>query len=310
MVNTGLIKKAFERDMGKRVLAVTKRENLFFNINSVFKIETEDGAYIFKLYRSAGYPEEGKMPFVAQKLAAHGVPHATIYAYNRTDDIFPNGYIIEECLPGTAADRLALSEAELCRLYKRLGAAVSDIHKIKLARYGFIVRGVPDCATFTEHIERHFVYGAKSVCAAYTKAELDKIKRTLVERLRPCDDIPPCLCHIDIQLKNIVADGERITLIDWDDARSFPAAVDIARLTLLIELAYDSEEAEDTEKAEAYKKAFLGSAMPEDELKAYRQLEPALHAWHGLVLLNFCAGGSPQFSKIKTALDEKIRQLV
>ena len=141
-----------------------------------------------------------------------------------------------------------------------------------------------------------------------TDAELNRIKRILVEKLKPCDAIQPCLCHIDIQLKNILVDGDTITLIDWDDARSFPAVVDIARLTLLIELGYDHEKAEDKEKAEIYKKAFLDHYQSEDGLQFYKELEPALHVWHGLVLLNFCSGKA-HFGKIKTILDEKMNCL-
>jgi len=115
---------------------------------------------------------------------------------------------------------------------------------------------------------------------------------------------------MDLQLKNMLVDGDDIALIDWDDARSFPAVVDIARLTLLIELAYDNEEPENQERAEMYKRAFLDHYKSDGVIKIYRELESALHVWHGLVLLNFCAADTPQFSKIKTVLDEKIKLLL
>jgi len=298
------IKEVFERDMHKQAISIRPCKNKIFNINNVYKIETEDRPYIFKMYRSPGYPEEGKMLFVAQKLAEHGIPHARIFSYHCGDDDFPNGYLIEECLPGIAADRLNLSEKETCDIYKKLAMLTSEIHKIKFSGYGFIERGVPDCAAFTQHLEENFIYGPNRMQSAFSDARLDELKHILVEKLRPCVDIRPCLCHMDIQLKNtLVHDGD-VTLIDWDDARSFPAIVDIARLVLLIELAYDNEKPEDKTKAEAYKKAFLDHYEPE----LYRELEPALHVWHGLVLLNFCPGAA-QFGKIKAVLDEKIKFL-
>ena len=110
-------------------------------------------------------------------------------------------------------------------------------------------------------------------------------------------------------MKNTLVNGDDIALIDWDDARSFPSAVDIARLTLLIELAYDNEKAEDKETAEIYKKAFWDNYKSDDVLEIYNKLEGALHVWHGLILLNFCAG-EPQFNKIKAVLDEKIKLFV
>ena len=301
-----LVKKAFERDMQKQAVSIHRCENLICNTNHVYRIETGDGAYIMKLYRSPGYPEEGKLVFVAERLAEYSIPHARICYCNSRDSDFPNGYIIEECLPGVTADRLVLTEVETCELYRRLAALASEIHQIKFTGYGFIERGVPDCSTFTEHIEKNFIYGIHHIHSAYTQAELEALKRILAERLRPCDDIEACLCHNDIQPKNILVNGNSITLIDWDDARAFPAIVDIARLTLLMELAYDNEQPEDKRKAGMYRRAFLDHYKFDDGGKIYRELGPALHVWHGLVLLNFCAEGTPQFEKIRTVIDEKI----
>ena len=305
-----LIKKAFERDIGTEVLAIYPCKNRVFNINHVYRIATEDRQYIFKIYRSPGYPEEGKMLFAAQKLAEHNIPHAEIFACSSGDSVFPNGYIIEECLPGITPDRLILSEEETCGLYKQLALLLSEIHQIKFTGYGFIERGAPECATFTRHIEENFIYAPNRMQCAFADTQLHELKRILIEKLKPCDDIQPCLCHNDVQLKNTLVDGGSLTLIDWDDARSFPAIVDIARLTLLMELAFDDEKAESKEGAQIYRNAFLDNYKFDDEGKIYKELEPALHVWHGLVLLNFCAKKAPQFKKIKAALDEKIELLL
>jgi len=176
-----MIKQAFESAIGKEAISIHPCKNQILNINHVYRIETEDRPYIMKLYRSPGYPEEGKMLFVAEKLAEHSVPHARVYSYNRGDDDFPNGYIIEECLLGITADRLALDEKETCSIYGKLADLASEVHQIKFAKYGFIERGAPDCATFTQHIENNFIYGPNRMQSAYTDARLDQIKRIVVE---------------------------------------------------------------------------------------------------------------------------------
>jgi len=247
--------------------------------------------------------------FVSGKLTEHNIPHAKIFFYNRNDDIFPGGYIIEEYLPGVTADNLNLSTDDLCDIYKKLAMMVSNIHQIKLPGYGFIIDGVPDCATFSEHLDNEFIYGINNIKCAYTENELHRIKCMLLKELATCDNMESCLCHIDLQLKNTIIHENNITLIDWDDARSFPAIVDIARLTLLIELAYDNEDEEDAEKAELYKKAFFDNYSSEDGLKAYNDLETALHIWHGLIILNFCDPAVPQFAKVKNAIDKKLAYL-
>jgi len=304
-----LIKKAFEKDIGKRVVSIIKCENQIFNINNIYRVETENKRYIFKLYRSADYPEKGKATFVSRLLTEHRIPHAKIFSYNRYDADFPNGYIIEECLTGITADKLELTVNETCNVYRNLALMMSEIHKIKLTGYGFFMDTTPDCTTFTEHIESNFIYGKSKMQKFYSDEELNRIKYVLVERLKSCDNIQPCLCHNDIQLKNILVNSKDVILIDWDDARSFPAVVDIARLTLLIELANDNEKAEDIENVEVYRKAFIDNYYFSDGISVYNELESALHIWHGLVILNFCDSSKAQFYKTKTIIDNKLKSL-
>ena len=304
-----LVKKVFERDINRKAISIRKCDNLTFNINDVYVIEAEDKLYILKVFHATEYPERGKMVYISKKLAEHSIPHAKIYSYNRNDNDFQGGYIIEEYLPGKTVDRLKLTENETCSMYKKLAVMMSEIHQIKFTRFGFIVGGMPDCKTFTEHIHNEFIYGNHYIHSAFTNAELSKIKSILIERLKPCDEMQPCLCHFDVQPKNILAHGDCITLIDWDDARSFPAVVDIARLTLLIELAYDNEKAEESEKTIIYRKAFLDYYSTDYGLRSYYDYEILLHVWHGLVLLNYCRDDIPQFDKIKAVVDKKIQHI-
>jgi len=85
-------------------MLIKKFENV--ENNTVYKIETDSKPYIFKIYSSKKWPEDGKLLFVNRKLKEHKIPHAEILAFSHGDINFPNGYLIEECLPGTTADRL------------------------------------------------------------------------------------------------------------------------------------------------------------------------------------------------------------
>jgi hypothetical protein len=304
-----IIKKVCERELDKKVIKIHDVKNKDFNINSVHIVETFYMRYVFKIYHSTDYPEKGKPVFVSSLLSKHSIPHARILSYSHGDDDFPTGYVLEECLPGITADRMGLSEAETCGIYEKLAALMSEIHGIKFTRHGFIIDGVPSNVTFTEHLEDNFIYGTSGIRGIYSKGELDKIKHTLIDRLGHCDMIQPCLCHIDVQLKNILVNRDSVILIDWDDARSFPAIVDVARLTLLIELAYDSEKAEEIERAEVYKNAFFNSYKLGGEITMYDDLEPALHAWHGLIILNFLAGNKPQTKKVTAVINRKLELL-
>ena len=107
-ISDQLIKKVFERDIGKNVVSINKCEGIGLNSGNVFRVETNDGLFIFKIYRSADYPEKGKMELLASMFTEHAIPHARIYSCIRNDKYIPNGYIIEQYLPGIPADRLKL----------------------------------------------------------------------------------------------------------------------------------------------------------------------------------------------------------
>jgi len=115
-------------------------------------IEAESQSYIFKIY-SCGRPESGKISFVYRKLSENNILQPRFFTFSREDENFPNGYSIEECLPGTTADRLTLSEQEKVSLFEKLAVFVSRIHKIELINYGYIGAGNP--AIWTTFSELH-----------------------------------------------------------------------------------------------------------------------------------------------------------
>jgi hypothetical protein len=104
MDNIGLIKKTFEHSIGKEAYAIHKFDHVLNN--QVFRIETELQPYIFKIYANRDWPEDGKLSFINQKLDEYQITHPKLFVFNRDDDHYPNGYLIEECLPGATADRL------------------------------------------------------------------------------------------------------------------------------------------------------------------------------------------------------------
>lgn len=101
-----LIKKTFNSQIQQNINTIQHFENV--PNNSVFKIETDSQSYIFKIYSSPGWPENGKVPFVYQKLSEYNIPHAQLFVFNRENNNFPNGYLIEECLTGTFRQRIYL----------------------------------------------------------------------------------------------------------------------------------------------------------------------------------------------------------
>jgi thiamine kinase-like enzyme len=298
-----IIKKTFENRMNQSVKSIHKFENVLNN--QVFKVETEAKPYIFKIY-SSGWPEDGKLPFVARKLEEYSIPHAKLYIFTRDDSNFPNGYLIEECLPGITADRLTMSGEETMKLFEKLAVLVSRVHQIKLKNFGYTGGGVAMWTTFSE-----FIYDMFNDCTSNLRANnmicavpLEKIRQELHKRLIVCDQIPSVLCQGDLSTKNILVHSDEIVLIDWDDTQSLCWMADIARLTFWMKLNY-SDEAADT-----YRKAFLDRYETEYDKNIFYEMEDALHVWYGLDFLNFSVGNPRyqyQYDNVKAILQNSLQ---
>jgi Ser/Thr protein kinase RdoA (MazF antagonist) len=297
--DTDIITKVFESNIKQRVCSVHKFENV--TNNSVYKIETELWSYIFKIYKS-GWPEEGKLLFVEKKLTENDIPHAKIFVYNRENVEFTNGYLIEECLPGTTADRLALSKHQTIELFEKLGALVSQIHQIKLAGYGYIGGGVADWAKFSDFMYNSFDENVNNLLAhnLAKRSEIETVWDEIYQRLKVCDIYPPVLCHTDLSAKNVLMNEDRITLIDWDDAYSLCWVADIAHLTLWMKYEYGSN-------AEAYRTAFLDNYKSEYDMSVLYETEDFLHVRYGLENLNYFIG-TPQYDSCKVILKDSLNK--
>ena len=294
-----IITKVFERNIKQRVCSVHRFDNV--TNNSVYRIDTELQSYIFKIYK-CGWPEEGKLLFVEKKLTEHDIPHAKIFYYNRDSAEFPNGYLIEECLPGTTADRLALSKKQTIELFKKLGSLVSMIHQIKLKGYGYIGGGVADWAKFSEFMYNSFDENTNNIIAQnlVKRAELETTWSEIYQKLKVCDKYPPVLCHTDLSTKNVLINEDSITLIDWDDAYSLCWVADVAHLTLWMKHEYGNN-------AEVYRKAFLDNYKTEHDMNVFYETEDMLHVRYGLENLNYFIG-TPQYDSFKAIMRDSLKR--
>jgi len=300
---TTAIKRTFEIQTGHKLHSICRFDNAANN--QVFKIETEAQPYIFKIYANRDWPEDGKLPFVARKLDEYQMPHSKLFAFNREDDMFPNGYLIEECLPGITADRLTLSNDETLSLFEKLAVLVSRVHQITLTNYGYIGNGIADWRTFSK-----FIYDMFDDCTTNLRKQntmdtsyLHAIRTKLYNKLKDCDRYPPVICHGDLSTKNILVHSDKIVLIDWDDAQALCWMADIARLTLWLKLNYGSQ------AAAVYRKVFLDCYETSYDKSAFDDLEYYLHVWYGLDYLNF-AVATPNYQyqseTVKAILDNAL----
>lgn len=294
-----IITKVFERNMKQSVRSVHRYENV--TNNSVYRIDTELQSYIFKIY-SSGWPEDGKLLFIDKKLTDYDIPHAKIFAYNRENKEFTNGYLIEECLPGTTADRLTLSESQTIELFEKLGYLVSQIHQIKLKGYGYIGGGVANWSKFSEFMYNSFDENTNYLLAQnlVKRADIEAIWSEIYQKLKICDKCPPVLCHTDLSTKNILINENSITLIDWDDAYSLCWVADVAHLTFWMKHEYGNNTV-------VYRKAFLDNYKTEHDMNVFYETEDWLHVRYGLENLNYFIG-TPQYDSFKVILMDSLER--
>ncbi|MCL2187664.1 MAG: aminoglycoside phosphotransferase family protein [Defluviitaleaceae bacterium] len=300
MYDTHSIKKVFEKDMGKNVTAIQQFEGV--ENNAVYKIETPSQAYIFKIYRIPNWPEDGKLLLVDRLLTERGIPHAKIFVYNRDATHFPNGYLIEECLPGITADRLTLSRDELISLFQQLGALATQLHKIQMKGYGYTGTGEALWCTYSEFMYDSMGDNNGNLLAhkITDEEELERIGQEFWARLKVWDKYPPVLCHTDLSTKNMLVHEGNIGLIDWDDVYSLPWVHDIAELTFWLKREYG-------EAAEIYRNAFFSHYQTEYDMEDFYETEPVLHARIGLGGLNYFIG-TPKEAIIKQLIKDALQK--
>ena len=268
--------------------------------NFVYSFTAAGESFFLKLYRNKDWPETGKIPFVYQNLLQKSIPCAQQVAYNRDNEVYPNGYLIEREIQGTAADKIQLSREEEIRLYAQMAELVSSVHDIRIHRFGYIGSGIADCDGFTDFLEDEFDGLGSRLKDAVSETQLKTLKEKVLDIIHDYEDLPSVLCHGDLSTKNVIIrnDGE-ISLIDWDDAMALNWMADVSRLTFWMKQNYSEQE------YILYRDIFL-----EHYRTIYRkdQFDTFENAYHIYVALDFLAfsikvGNQEMESRLKNYLD-------
>lgn len=272
--------------------------------NFVYKIFSKE-SYIFKIYKQRTWPEDGKLVFVNNKLIENHIDCAKIIEFNRNDSYFQNGFLIEELLPGVNADHIAFDLKSGNEFYKKLALVVTKIHRIRIENYGYIGSGVAEYTSFIDFMNDKYDEITSDLLKKklIEKKSLLEIKKSVIDRLRLCENLPPVLNHGDLSTKNVMIDEHgNLTLIDWDDAMSYNWMADIARLTYWMKFKYNDHE------YEMYRNTFMENYAEANKYRDYNDMENAFHVWIGLDHLNYYVE-TPKYEDTMTYFKETIEKL-
>ena len=268
--------------------------------NSVYFFTVSGDSFFLKLYRSRDWPEGGKIPFVYQKLSQNSIPCAGLVAFSRDDETYPDGYLIERKVQGTAADKAQLDREQETMLYVHLAELVSSVHGIRIQNFGYIGRGIASHDHITDFFEDEFDGFSGRLKGMVSETRLKKMKEKFLDTMHNYEDLPSVLCHGDLSKKNIIIrDHGEITLIDWDDALALNWMADVSRLTFWMKQHYSTQE------YALFRNVFLDHYCAFGRKTGFDTFERAYHLYTALdsLIFSLSVGDRETENRLRSCLD-------
>lgn len=300
------VRTAAESVLGAEIRVVSPLP--FGNVNEVFRVESAGRAYVVKVFRQAGWPEAGKLPWVESQLTLSGVPHARMIHYTRDASRFPHGFSVSEFACGENCKGL-LREGRLTpeAFCERAASLLRRVHAISVPRYGYIGEG--------RGMFEDFV-GWLLACEVFDNLRKVDDGSSLAETLRPRFEgevepvlrrfesrFKPVLVHAGCTPKNGLLDAEgRFLFVDWDEAVAGVAVWDYASLTYWYSYMLKGVGARDADGfRDAFFRGYGAVGFDTDEL---RDIEWALHTTQAAGELSYLytAGDAPGYRRARELL--------
>jgi len=202
-------------------------------INRVYRVETDGGRFVVKVFRSRMWPEEGKLEWIEKQMAGLDILYPRTIFSSRDDSVFPNGFTIAEHIEGRDAWK-AIEDRSLTTEWfsEELGRILRGVHSVRLKAYGHLCNGQ---GVYDDFIEQRLAKTTKDVdqIAARDDDLHDVVRNRTRQRLLPFKDLyRPVLTHGDPNPHNfILTESGQLALVDWDNAASSIWLRDYAHLT-------------------------------------------------------------------------------
>ena len=303
---TTTLARAVEQVLGTRVSSAVRLPQ--GGVNQVYRVETAEGPVVVKVFSYGTWPEVDKPPWVEQQLQDHGVQHARTLYYSRADTYFPCGLMISEFVEGANAfDALRARRLSLTEYATKLGWLLRQVHRIPVARYGYLNGGAGMYESFVEFKLTHAV---REQLAALPAGALpagldDRIAALAGQKLAPLEArLRPVLVHDDAQPKNVIWTAAGVpVLIDWDEVVAGAWLSDYARLTYW--LAYQATPRLAPRERHAFSAAFfLGYGAVELSAEEIAAAEHTLHVIYAIDLsaFHFTQQDEAAFARVRACL--------
>ena len=297
------ISQAVECVLGVKVLSA---EQIKLGIvNRVYRVETDGGRFVVKVFRSRTWPEKGKLQWIEKELLKLRILHPRIVFFSRDAAVFPNGLMITEHIEGRdaweAIDDGTLTTERFC---EELARILSRVHSVRVKAFGHLCNGQ---GVYENFIEQRLARTPKDVdqLAGRDDDLYERVRHQVRQRLLPFEHLfRPVLTHGDPNPHNcILTESGQLALVDWDNAASSVWLRDYAQVTyrLLTALHEDPPDKKDESAREAF---FNGYGATDLDRETIRQIERTFHLiWDYNSLSNDDLRSDPEtYSKTKERL--------
>lgn len=217
------IVNAVEDSLKTNVASFEKIEKGEFN--HVYKVITDRGNVIIRVFRSGEWPEEDKPMWIEKRLMEPDVPHAKVLFHTRSNTFFPYGFMITEYIEGENGwDAITNGKVTFEEFHKELSKILEKIHNVKVKKFGLLKGGEGEDINFTKSklIRLQEEWDKAKAIEDLDESLFEKAKNIVQKTLEKLNDkFTPVLIHGDAGPDNCVftPDG-KIILVDWDSSKS------------------------------------------------------------------------------------------
>ena len=180
-----------------------------------------------------------------------------------------------------------------------LAAFIRRVHQITFPKYGYLNNGNPDYPDFYGFLIDDVKTHAERLLQKHLITD-DKLNRiiTVFKSTFGNTAYGACLCHGDLSLRNVIIDGDRLVLIDYDDAMAFPAYSDIARLTFDIRVYEHSDQ---------WRESFLRTYFDDQtQIRQFEKFERIYHIYCAIDWMDFAIKMNYDYDELNEYLTELI----
>ena len=270
-------------------------------VNYVYKVKTENQTFLVRVARYKDWPDIEKLTWIFKNLAEKGIAHPKVLFSDTSSKYFKFGFMISEWVDGIDGMTL-IKEGRLSRkkAVEKIAKALQKIHQIDIGGFGeFNGEGKGKYETWEESLFSFFKnskYKKAVKNGVYGKDLHIKGAEAMKKIIKELNYKPKSvLTHQDPTPENAIFYKDKITFIDWDNAKGSVWIEDLAWITFWM-----------GKKARRW---FLEVYKSEEPLDLIEKVEKVIHVRLAITLIPYYLYSTKNY-KTAEKMKRRLRSLI